>query len=265
MIQSNDLIQKFKFALSNFWGYIMGTAGILWTADKQATTENEMAIQYGEKWIGHMVADCSGLFVWAFRQLGGSIYHGSNTIWNKYLTAKGKLTNGQRSDGKPIRPGTAVFLTKGDDRHHIGLYIGNGKCIEAKGTRYGVIESNITHWDEWGELKDVDYMDTPIEPIYKAKVHVDTNPEPVRLRSQPTTKATVIAEIQQGVIVEVLGTVSQNSVDWCYIKDGELTGYMMAKFLVPVTSDDGDTVTISRTDYENAIAALKTALKLLEG
>jgi len=82
-----------------------------------------------------MVADCSGLFTWAFKQLGGFMYHGSNTMWNKYCTAKGKLVNGRRSDGKELKPGTAVFVLKnGDDRSHVGLYIGGGKVIEASGT-----------------------------------------------------------------------------------------------------------------------------------
>ena len=29
--------------------------------------------------------------------------------------------------------------------------------IEAKGTQYGVVTSKLSHWDEWGELKDVNY------------------------------------------------------------------------------------------------------------
>lgn len=51
-------------------------------------------------------------------------------------------------------------MTKGADRHHIGLYVGGGKCIEAKGTFYGVVESNLDDWDEWGELKNVDYTNS---------------------------------------------------------------------------------------------------------
>ena len=37
--------------------------------------------------------DCSGLFVKAYRDQGASIYHGSNTIYRKYCSEKGKLTN----------------------------------------------------------------------------------------------------------------------------------------------------------------------------
>lgn len=159
MIQTSALIAKFQYALDNGWGYIMGAAGVLWTAEKQARATDAMAVKYGSKWIGHYVADCSGLFTWAFSQLGGYMYHGSNTMWNKYCTAKGKLKNGKRDDGQPLRPGTAVFIYREaeDNRSHVGLYIGNGKCIEARGTEYGVVESKIGRWDEWGELKGVSY------------------------------------------------------------------------------------------------------------
>ena len=37
--------------------------------------------------------DCSGLFVKCFRDQGADIYHGSNTIYRKYCSEKGKLTN----------------------------------------------------------------------------------------------------------------------------------------------------------------------------
>ena len=37
--------------------------------------------------------DCSGLFVKCYRDQGASIYHGSNTIYRKYCSDKGKLTN----------------------------------------------------------------------------------------------------------------------------------------------------------------------------
>lgn len=159
MIKANDLIQKFQQAYNEKWGYIWGARGQVWTAKKQAEATREMTVRYGAKWIGRRVADCSGLFYWAFKELGGSIYHGSNTIWNKHCAVKGKLINGRRDDGRELRLGTAVFMynkTK-NNRGHIGLYIGGGKVIEAKGTKSGVVISGVTAWHEWGELKDVLY------------------------------------------------------------------------------------------------------------
>jgi hypothetical protein len=50
-------------------------------------------------------------------------------------------------------------------RTHIGLYVGGGKCIEAQGTRTGVVESDISRWDEWGQLTDVDYEGVAADEI----------------------------------------------------------------------------------------------------
>ena len=67
VISTEALIAKFQYALYNDWGYIWGTAGILWTAARQAQLEKttdsdrESGRKYGSKWIGHTVADCSGL------------------------------------------------------------------------------------------------------------------------------------------------------------------------------------------------------------
>ena len=169
MITAQALIEKFKYALENDWGYIWGTAGEKWTALKQANIEKttdkdrENARRYGSKWIGHYVADCSGLFAWAFKQLGGYMYHGSNTMYKSYCTSKGTMSGGKRTDGQELKPGTAVFTGTEKEHGHVGLYIGDGLVIEAKGTQYGVIKSKVTQarWTFWGELKGVDYGSEP--------------------------------------------------------------------------------------------------------
>lgn len=183
MISTSALIEKFEYALNEKWGYIWGTAGILWTKEKQKQKVDYMvskygtswqknseakddnyyrAALYGEKWIGHYVADCSGLFRWAFNQYKLYIAHGSNAIWKGYCTARGTLQSGRRSDGKTLKPGTAVFTDKNGDKTHIGLYIGGSKVIEASGTEAGVCTSNIgaSKWKCWGELKNVSYDDS---------------------------------------------------------------------------------------------------------
>lgn len=181
-ITTEALVKKFEQAYKSKAGYIWGQSGDIWTAAKQKALiksmistygtdwiNNEKAkknnyyqgARYGEKWIGHQVFDCSGLFPWAFRQLGGgSIAHGSNSIWDSYCSEKGKLINGKRTDGKELQPGTAVFTEAKNGQHnHIGLYIGNGDVIEAQGTKAGVVISKValTKWAAWGELKGVKY------------------------------------------------------------------------------------------------------------
>lgn len=172
MISTQALIEKFQYALDNDWGYIYGAAGVIWTAARQNATTNEQAKKYGYRWVGHYVVDCSGLFTWAFKQLGGYMYHGSNTMYLSYCVSKGELTKGKRTDGNELKPGTAVFIWKEDDKKwgHVGLYIGNGEVIEAASTQKGVIKSKVTDskWNGWGELKGVDYGEAPIpDPDYR--------------------------------------------------------------------------------------------------
>lgn len=180
MITQAALIQKFRFALTEKWGYIWGTAGEVWTQSKQNALAQEFIKEFGtgwkdndkakkkdkyrgalngSKWIGHTVADCSGLFSWAFKQLGGYMYHGSNTMWNSYCTNKGQLTKKGRTDGQTLKPATAVFTGNDSNKGHVGLYVGNDTVIEASGTNAGVITTTISggKWTFWGELKGVDY------------------------------------------------------------------------------------------------------------
>ena len=193
MIQASDLIAKFEHALNNDWGYIWGASGETWTAAAQAAATREQTRQYGAQWIGHRVADCSGLFSWAFKELGGYMYHGSNTMYKSYCTAKGTMTCGKRDDGKTLKPGTAVFCYNEDERKwsHVGLYIGNGYVIEAAGTRSGVIRSSVSNrkWENWGELKGVQY---------------DGSAEPDPGQSRPTLrkgdKGDAVKEMQEALL-----------------------------------------------------------------
>ena len=173
MISPQSLITLFRQALSDHWGYIWGTAGEAWTEAKQKalekTTDDDRALgrAYGSKWIGHTVADCSGLFSWAFRKLGSSMYHGSDTMYKKYCTDKGELKKGKRTDRGTLKPGTAVFVWNGKTYSHVGLYIGDNTVIEAMSTINGVTTSRVTagKWTHWGELAGVDYVNTGNEQL----------------------------------------------------------------------------------------------------
>ena len=201
VISTEALIAKFEQALNEKWGYIWGTAGESWTAAKQAelekTTDEDRAQgrKYGSKWIGHTVADCSGLFSWAFRQLGGYMYHGSDTMYRKYCTQKGELKKGKRTDGGALKPGTAVFVWNGKKYSHVGLFIGNGIVIEAMGTINGVTTTKVSasKWTHWGELTGVDYSGTG------SAVPVSQDPAPLsgcRSTIRKGSKGKAVTEMQ---------------------------------------------------------------------
>lgn len=139
MIQPSKLIEIFNTMYQQKWKY-------QWGAARQG------------------VVDCSGAFTYAFRQLGGYMYHGSNTMWRKYTTEKGAI--GQIA----LVPGMAVFrwrksgkepaAYKSDglgDFYHVGLFIGNGEVIDAKSTKYGVVKESVSGWPYAAKLTGVDY------------------------------------------------------------------------------------------------------------
>lgn len=139
-------------------GYIWGSWGQIHTKEAQKNATREQTKKWGSRWIGKRCWDCSGLIYWACNLYGEKSNHGSNTLYHEYCSAKGKLVDGKRADGKELKTGSVVFLydRAANNRHHIGVYIGDGRVVEAKGTYYGVVLSDTNHWDEWGELKCVD-------------------------------------------------------------------------------------------------------------
>lgn len=240
-INPQDLIAKFQYAIANNWGYIWGTAGELWTAAKQAqlerTTDSDRAMgrKYGKKWIGHYVADCSGMFTWAFKQLGGYMYHGSDTMYRKYTTSKGELKSGKRSDGQELKAGTAVFTYNAKKKNygHVGLYIGGGKVIEAEGTIKGVITSNVNgKWTNWGELKGVNYgsepgpSPTPTPTPTPTPGHAVVTGVNVALRQGPSTNTPVIVRIPTDTIVDI-----SQVEGWTYVRYNGKVGFMMNEFI----------------------------------
>ena len=66
-ISSSELTAQFQTALREGWGYIYGAAGEIWTQAQQNAASREQTKKYGQKWVGHRVADCSGLFEYSAR------------------------------------------------------------------------------------------------------------------------------------------------------------------------------------------------------
>lgn len=157
MISGQDLVNKAREAYEAKWGYIWGTRGQVWTQTQQDNATRDMTVKYGQKWVGKRVADCSGLIKWAMRELGGDIYHGSNTMFNQ-CTETGPLAGVVK-----IRVGTAVFQNTNGKRGHVGIYDGGGMVIEEHGTQAGIIKSPLATWDEWGILPGTDVSDGVLE------------------------------------------------------------------------------------------------------
>ena len=240
MIKANELIALFQKALSEKWGYIWGAAGETWTQAKQNAATREQTVKYGQKWVGRRVSDCSGLFYWAFKQLGGYMYHGSNTMFKSYSTASGTLKSGKRSDGEELKPGTAVYkYNTSDGYHHVGLYVGNNQVIEAKGTAYGVVSSKPSDgWTHWGELKGVDYTNTEGGTSIMATVlytaTVTTQSGSLNVRKTASKSAAILGRLNKGTTVDVI----EEGSGWLHVQSGSLSGWCDASFLTKAATTE---------------------------
>ena len=67
-------------------------------------------------------------------------------------------------DSLPEIPGVLVFSTG-----HVGVYIGDGYVIEARGFDYGVVKTAVKDrgWLKWGMLNDLEYEQTPKFRLYR--------------------------------------------------------------------------------------------------
>lgn len=79
--------------------------------------------------------DCSGLMVWAFRQVGISLPH--------YSGAQYSMTT--RVSRAQLAPGDLVFWGGGGSEH-VALYMGGNTIVHAFGSAGG---TKITHLDGW--------------------------------------------------------------------------------------------------------------------
>ena len=137
--------------------------GYAYGSDGQTLTQNlldQYKKDYGsnvkdstKQWIGKECYDCSGLTEKALKEVGINVNHNAQATWKHDLK--------QRGDIKDIpEDKLCLVFKKGSNgtMHHIGIYIGNGKVIEAKGADYGVVETDLKdgHWTNWGMTAGLD-------------------------------------------------------------------------------------------------------------
>lgn len=232
MNTGNDLARLALDILPKKWGYIWGKAGIKWTKeaqdemDKTTDKKYESARKYGRKWVGHYVADCSGLVKYLCKQLKVSVPHGSNSMWRDSLFEKGYIA------GNAVPPGALVFkLRNGDDFYHVGIYVGNDRVVESKSTYDGVVESTLKDWTHYGLIKGLGYSSERGEVVDGLKpgiAIVDVpNDGTVNIRKSATTKSTNLGTLREGDTCEVLAVEG----GWAKVRYAA-EGYIMARFLV---------------------------------
>ncbi len=149
-------------------------------ADKEFYEQNKSRLQYGpwegdyEKAAGQKVHDCCGLVKGYFWTDGPDIpwragQYGINDLpdWGvdeqyAHCSEKGKIGT------MPELPGVLVFTS---NMSHMGVYIGNGKVVEARGHAYGVQCNTLNdrNFALWGKL-DVLTYEKPVSKDFTGEI-----------------------------------------------------------------------------------------------
>lgn len=278
MFPAQQIISDFQMMYNDRWGYIPGSSGQLWTQaaqDKKALADPGVA-KYGQQWVGHKVADCSGAFVNSYRQHGLTIYHGSNRIAREYvvellppsyarpgMAAFKAYKPGDKYYALPseYKPGGAHYNGNLFDYYHIGLVDDDpAYVINAASTKSGVKRSKLSdNWCAVGYLKAVQYDNNNGEetPMTNEKMVVNTNN--VNLRSGPSGKDPRIKYLQKGDIVTIQ-QFSDLPAGWSFVHDGKTQGYMMSKYLSPTDEKPAE----QSSDNDEVLQWLSKALEAHE-
>ena len=224
MIKASALINLFRRMLDEHWAYELGAA-------------REGCV------------DCSGAFVWAYKQMGATIEHGSNSIAH--------LRVGEYVPVEEAKPGYAVFKLRPwrdddsgnrwfdqqpGDVYHIGLMGDNGKVLNAQSTKTGFVASPASqNWAFAAPLKAVSYSDNKKggDTMFgNATVKTQKAGSYVNLREGASTRAAVIGKVYDGERVNVL---REAGAGWIYAKtQAGAEGYMSADYIVEDTPDADD-------------------------
>ena len=172
---NTGLVEFCKQALAAKTGYIYGTFGQICTENllddrARAYPADNLAggrmRKVGEKWLGRRVVDCSGLVKYYLM----ADKFGENPRYSAALDSAvhiSKATKQGELSTLPEVPGTLLWMPG-----HVGVYIGSGQVIEARGTEYGVVQTKLQGrgWKKWFQIKEISYEEKSTSP----KLSLDT-------------------------------------------------------------------------------------------
>lgn len=161
---ASDLVTYAIHAWESGWGYVWGTYGCVLTDSLFAYKLEQYPDGVGNyedfiraNWLGVRTTDCVGI-------IKGYGWLNPETLSIDYATT-GMPDIGANQmyysasvfgtiDTMPDKPGLAVWHDG-----HIGVYIGDGYVIEAMGTKYGVVKTEMEGrgWTHWLEIPYINY------------------------------------------------------------------------------------------------------------
>ena len=159
-----DLVQWAIEAEKSHWGYVWGTYGCVLDSSLYEYKLKQYPDGVGNyadfisaNWLGGRTADCVGLIKGYSWLDVGTLTVGYATNGMPDIGADSMYYNATEKgtiDTIPEIPGLAVWHAG-----HIGIYIGNGEVIEAMGTRYGVVRTELegSRWTHWLKIPYISY------------------------------------------------------------------------------------------------------------
>lgn len=147
---------KKQLGLPYWWGTFGQIATKTLYEQKKRQYPNQYLWADFKNQFGKRVHDCVGLikgYMWSDEK-GHITYNATQdkdvSGMMKQCSEIGNVAN------IPEIPGLLVFM-----KSHVGVYIGNGKVIEAKGHAYGVVETELKKrpWDTYGKLSWLEYIE----------------------------------------------------------------------------------------------------------
>lgn len=120
--------------------------------------DSDFKDQYGQR-----VHDCSGLIKGYLMSLGPEFPPAYTIEFDKSADGFYEVAEEKGPINTiPELPGVLVHM-----KDHIGIYVGKGEVIEARGHRYGVVRTKLKDrpWVRWSKCPYLSYASTPETPV----------------------------------------------------------------------------------------------------
>lgn len=193
MIKASELIKWCKTHVGH--GYVYGSIGQTCTIPLLMQLQKQYGASMGDgyyqkggdytkgrcgKWLGKWCADCSGLIKAGRKALENTWRDVSAQGTYDQCTKRGAIGSMQ------MIPGCTLYMYSKEKGRmgHVGIYIGDGMAIEARGADYGIVITRLSEraWGYWGLLDwlEHDIKDENWKPVVGSQVDAgdSTNAKP---------------------------------------------------------------------------------------